>query len=671
MWASIAQPKGPAWLVLAALFVATPALGVPLTPQEQRAIEQRIAPERPSKPKLSLTEGDTVFFKHTIVLKAGRLRGSVADYEGLVTGIVSPSGVVVHPRLDSFQLDTRGAQHKVHVVYAMHVTPGTSNGGRVQMTLSVVERKGLANVIAKQRMTHWVSVQQKVPSQRDLRADFEGYRRFAVSARADRKTLARRGVKVSFKDNGRMPALNRAGAKTALRAYRFDQVRRRMWAAQRHLVTATRSPNRDIAKSAKIYLANLDTPTAQLKGLPSVSLVETAPPPPPPKATPGPVETLEPVSSQAASGSTSGGSPDALAPVASYDPNSEQREPTSSLPPSRTPRPDPPPSAAAEAPPPAPNPTGNASEPDPDGVVSERSDDILSSNGVRRYIRIPSYNRGLVLDDVNIAHGAAFRTAWAHNVKVRENAIASAFFFEAQAAITRSVGIELTVPVEYVNVDQDRARSVFAMGNPLIAGKWRLYLPEVKGRQPALTLRTRFGLPISPLHPIKPTSLGLPAAEDFSREAHFADTYAFFLEKANVGLGASMAWRWNILRLGAQLYTDYFIPLGSAEDQTDFMTLNWGASVGAFPWGDIVGFFAEARAVSLFAGPGRTEFFTYLGARGRLAKMFEPALWITLPLGSVRNANTFQIGAELRFSYDVYDVVDPGGESRRDVPMFE
>ena len=76
------------------------------------------------------------------------------------------------------------------------------------------------------------------------------------------------------------------------------------------------------------------------------------------------------------------------------------------------------------------------------------------------------------------------------------------------------------------------------------------------------------------------------------------------------------------------------------------------------------------RATSLLAGPGRTEFFTYFGARARFFEHLEPALWIAFPLGSVRNANTFQIGAEIRFSYDLYDVLNPSGGDRRDAPLL-
>ncbi len=648
------------WFPLATILLTLPAVAAPLSPQELKVVADRIAASKPSKAKLLIAPGDTRLIERTLTLKKGRLRGKASDYEGLVTGIIAPKGVTVHPRLDSFRIDNSGPEAKVHVVYAIHVDPGQTGGGRVRCTLALVERKGLANLVIKEQVTHWVKSAKARPSQRDLLADFHGYRIFAKKAQAKRRKLAKAGLRLSLKDNGPMPPLNRAAGRTAAYAYRYEQDRRRMWIAHRHLVSAASHRDKTTADAARIYLQNLDKPASKLTGLPAVSLVtKTAP-----KPAPAEVETLEPVASRAVGGTVSAPD-DALAPVSSYAPNSRDErndpppgprksrlEPTQ---PDKAPEPEKPPEKK-------PTPQGTAE------YFSEQDDDILAEGGLRRYKKIPGYARGLVLDDSAIGHGAAFRISWANQVKVRETASSAAMFFEGQIALTRSVGLELTIPTEYLNLDVDRARSVYAMGNPLLAAKWRIYLAEVLGRRPALTIRARAALPIAPLHTVPPTSLGV---EDFTREAYFADTYAFFLEKADFGLGASAAWQWDILRLGAQFYADYFVPVSDAQDRTSFFTVSWGASVGALPFGDLVGFYAEARAVSLLAGPGRTEFFTYLGVRGHFMKYLEPALWLTLPLGSVRNANTFQVGAELRFSYDVFDIVDPGKSNRLDLPLME
>lgn len=660
---SLRHPLRIAWLTLAAALLTVPVTAGPLTSDDLNVIADRISDPKPGQGKLQIAPGDTLLIERTLTLKVGKIRGKASDYEGLVTGIIAPKGVTVHPRLDSFRIDKSGPKPKVHVVYAIHVDPGQSAGGRVRCTLAIVERKGLANLVLKEKVTHWVKTREARPSQRDLLADFHGYRIFAAKAQAKRKKLAKAGLRLSLKDNGPMPPLNRAAAKTAAYAARYDQDRRRMWIAHRHLIAAATNRDKKIAASARTYLKNLDTPTNKLTGLPAVSLVDKATPAQPPKSTE--VETLEPIASREVGG-TGNAPDDALAPVSSYAPNSRDAR--------DNPKPGPDPSRLQptqpeKGPEPEKKPKPAVKPEASEEFYSEQSeDDLLGEFGVRKYKKIPGYTRGLVLDDGKIAHAAAFRMSWANKVQVRETASSAAMFFEGQIALSRSFGLELTIPTEYLNLDVDRARNVFAMGNPLVAAKWRVYLADVLGRRPALTIRARAGLPFAPLHTVPPTSLGV---EDFTREAYFADTYAFFLEKADIGLGASVAWQWNILRLGAQFYTDYFIPVSDAQDRTAFFTINWGASVGALPFGDLVGFFAEARAVSLLAGPGRTEFFTYLGVRGHVWEYFEPAIWLNVPLGSVRNANTFQVGGELRFSYDVFDIVDSGGSDRLDTPLLD
>ena len=657
----------PRWLASAAAATAglawAPALSAkPLSAAEQAVVDQRVARTAPSTPKIALAPGDTVYLERTVEVKAGRIRGPETDFEGLVTGVVSPEGVVVHPRIDRVRIEPAGAKTRLHFTYVVHADPGFSSGGRVKLTLSLVERRGLANTLAKQEVTHWVSVDPTPPSPRDLAASFHGYRLYGARAQAGRVALAKANLQLALREDVRLPPLNRASGKAMARVLEFIQDRHRLWAAHRQLVTASQSPDSAVANAARAYLSALDTPDDRLTGLPAVALVESAAPPPPREAE---VVRLEPTASEPASGPSGEGGQggDALTPVGSYD-SSGDGDPEQSLPSRRTADELPP----EEAPPPEPvvasAPGAEAAPRAADEVVEELQDDPFADNGVRRYIRIPSYNRGLVLDDPNIAHGGGFRMVWA-NVKVREPAVTTVFFFDAQFALTRYLGVELTVPTQYVDVEN--TRSVFAAGNPLLAVKWRLFLPEILGRRPALTLRARLGIPLFPLHSVATTSRD---AEDYTREAHFSDTYAFFLEKTDVGLGATAAWQHQFLYVGAQVYADYFIPVSDALDRSQFLTFNYGLSVGALPFGDLVGFYAEARATSLLAGPGRTELFTYLGARARLLDHLEPALWVAFPLGSVRNANTFQLGAELRFSYDLYDVVDAGGAGRRD-SLFE
>ncbi|MCA9552291.1 MAG: hypothetical protein KC933_19810, partial [Myxococcales bacterium] len=652
------HPGPLAGLALAVTLAWAPAaLGGPLNPEELTVVERRVANVQPSAAKHSVASGDTLFLERTVEAKPGVIRGGVTDYEGLVTGVVAPDGVVVHTRVDEVRLEPTSGGTAIHFIYLIHADPGARGGGRVKLTLSLVERRGLANVVAKQEVTHWITVGGPEPSPRDLAASFYGYRHFAKRAQVGRAVLAKAGVQVSLREDVRMPPLNRANDKVTARVFTFIQDRDRLWSAHRQLVAASKSGDAKVANAARAYLNALDAPDDGLSGLPDVALVEGAAPPPAPPPPSSTIVRLEPTASEPAGGGGSpsgGGAP--LTPVGSYDSTGDsEAEPT--LPSRRrTDELTPEELAATAEPPKPPTAAPKADQPPADELVEEVSDDPFSDGGARRYLRIPSYSRGLVLDDPNIAFGGAFRMAWA-NAKVLVPAVASAFFLDAQFALTRYLGAELTIPTQYVNVDVEGARSVFAMGKPLVALKWRLFLPDVLGRRPALTLRTRVGIPFSPLHTVPPSWV----AENFTREVHFADTYAFFMEKTNVGLGASAAWQYQLFYFGAQFYTDYFIPVAGSVDPTSFFTLNYGVSFGALPFGDLVGFYAEARATSLLAGPGRTEFFTYFGARARFFEHLEPALWIAFPLGSVRNANTFQIGAEIRFSYDLYDVLNPSG----------
>ena len=143
------------------------------------------------------------------------------------------------------------------------------------------------------------------------------------------------------------------------------------------------------------------------------------------------------------------------------------------------------------------------------------------------------------------------------------------------------------------------------------------------------------------------------------------------MEKTALGLGTNAAWQYDLFEVGLQLYLDYFTPVEGAQETTSFLAFSYGASFGVLPFGDLVGFFAEARAVSLFAGPRRTEFFAYLGARARLLDYLEPALWVGYPLGSVSNVSGLQVGLELRFSYDLEAIVEDSTTVERDDSIFE
>lgn len=618
----------------------------------------------PHAAKLTVSPGETIFIEKSKLVKRARLRKKVWDYEGIVSGIAAPNGVVVHPRLDDIRLEPEGDKVKVTVRYAIHVDLGTRNGGRLQLTAKVIERTGLANTVVQIKAKHWINIGPPAsPSMRDLAADFHAFRLYGARAKARRARLAKARYELSMKDLARPPPMDRLKGRGAAEVFAFLQDRRRMWIAHRHLIAASQSPDPRLKKAADAYLENLDKKPSEMKGLPAVALVDQPEQPPPEKQ--AEVETLQPTAIEPAPGASGGGGGQgSLAPVASYEPGSEG-DYSPDLPESSRPR------REKEDPPPAPKEVVEPGDQPKEAAEEEGtlvlSDDPFAKRQLRKIVYIPGYNRSLVLDDPNIAHGAAVRMAWA-NVRIQESAIASAFFFHGQVALTRSVGVEATLPMEYVNLDLEDTRSVVTLGNPLVAAKYRLYLPEVLGRRPALTLRGRWAIPVSPIHKVPPTDL---LAENFTREAHFSDTYAFFLEKTALGLGLQLAWQWEFLYTGVQLYTDYFFPVSGAADQTNFFTLSYGFSVGALPFGDIIGAYVEGRATSLLAGPRRTEFFMYFGVRARLLEYLEPGLWVGLPLGSIADVSGVQFGAELRFSYDLAEILDSGTFTRQDQPLIE
>ena len=653
-----------------ALLFPMGALGNSLTATELEEVNKRLVQVRPYSSKLKITAGDTIFIERSKSIKALRMRKGKLDYEGKVSGVVAPSGIVVHPRVDSISYTKRGKKIDVLFRYAIHVDPGGRRSGKVSFTLQLTERAGLGNIVVQDKVKHWITVQRLGQvDKKALTADFLGYRHFNRQSRGLLSKLRSKVRRLSLKDLSRVPPIDRLDPKSTSRVFAFLQSRRRMWVAHRHLVAASQSPDPQTASFAKTLLQNLASPDAKLAGLPLVALAAQAPPPPTAE-----VETLEPTRTEPAPPPS--GTGDTLSPVTTYDPDTESQRP-----PPTTGRRPPPPTITKTGPDPKTGPkSGPPKPPGPKAVnqtgnptgegVTVLSDDPLAERRLRRIITIPGYTRGLVMDDPNIAHGAAVRMSWA-NVTLRERAVASALFYNAQVSITPDIGLELTVPTQYVNIspdEDDRFRSVYTLGNPLLSAKYRLYLPKVLERQPALTIRARWAIPFAPLHKVPPSELGV---EDFTTQAHFTDTYAFFLEKTDLGLGVNFAWQWDMLYVGAQLYADYFFPVGGSLDRQSFFTLNYGASVGVLPFGEIVGAYLEGRATSLFAGPGRTEFFVYGGFRGRLLDYIEPAVWVAFPLGSIRDVSGLQIGAELRFSYDVEAIVDSGKLNRSDDILLE
>lgn len=661
-------------LVLASIAGISAAGAVPVASAQtnkaarRAAIDARLKPIRDATKKLSIAPGDTQFLRQSVRIPARRLRGGLIDYEGLVTGIVAPAGVVVHRRVHEVELRKLGDKVEVTFIYAIHVDPGTASGGQVRLTLGLVERVGLANTVTKKEMVHQVLLGASDPTPEQIAADFYGYRFYRRRAERRRKALARAGLRLSMKDQDRIPALDRAPAKVAAQAFRYAQDRRLFWVAQRHLVAAIQHPNSTIRDVARAYLENLDRPRRQWEGVPSVSVLPRTPVDPPPTPAGEGVARLEPDSERPddvrprprPSGGRDPERPERIEPITEYELNTERPVPPPPIPPPREP--------VDEAPEPAPPIPPAQAEEDPDAVYEV---DTFGDQALRKLTPIPSYFRSLVLEDPNIAFGGAVRQNYGR-IQTRESAETVAIFYYAQAAFTRAFGMEVTVPTQYLDITSfpgDRnPPSQYEVGNPLVALKYRFHLPEILGRRPAVTLKARWGIPLVPLHGVPATEL---IVEEFTREVNFADTYAFFMENHDLGLGINFAWRYGWLYTAFQLYGDLFIPVGGASQDVTFGAISYGASLGALPFGDLAGAFVEGRGTTLLLGGGRSEFFTYLGVRGKVFDMVEPAAWVAFPLGSVREASEFQIGAELRFSYDVTDVLEPRRNRRREQDILD
>ena len=77
------------------------------------------------------------------------------------------------------------------------------------------------------------------------------------------------------------------------------------------------------------------------------------------------------------------------------------------------------------------------------------------------------------------------------------------------------------------------------------------------------------------------------------------------------------------------------------------------------------------RAPRLRAGPGRPALDASAGARGPLAGIFEPGIWVGMPFGSVREVSGPQLGLELRVSYDMLELIGPAARSTSALPRFD
>lgn len=624
------------------LWTGTEASAAPLTDKELALVEARVAPHVVNERKLSLERGGTVFIKASMRVPEKRLKGGPGDYIGLVTNVRAPNDIVVHVETDSWKFEKKGNDFEVEITYVVHASPTISKGGEVWASLKLLDRLGIGNEVKSEKIRLAISIVEPKPTVYQLAADFRGYRHFQALAKERRNKLAPRGVTLSLKDLDPPPQLVRASDQVIAEVQEFGRWRKRMWSAERHLQAASRSTDRATAALAKRYLALLDAKDDALGDLP-LALTETKEAPvtsgvtqlgdgssskdpksPKPRTGPGEIEELQPLETTVL--------PDEPEPSSRRDdPSADTKPPTETAPKKE------------------------------EAVV----EDVLTLMK-KREVHIPRYTRGLILDDPNVGFSFATRMGWA-NAQVRgETSLSPAWFFSAQAGLTDDLGVELTVPLSFVRLDLTREPSLIYMGNPQVAAKYRFFLPEIAGRRATIVPRVRWGIPLQGQQTVPPTLL---QARDFTVEPHFADLYAFLLEKHAIGGGASAAWDYSMLHIAAQLYLDAYIPTPSSDDPLSFLVISYGLSVGVRPI-EYAGAFLEARGTGLLAGPGRHEVFTYFGVKGYLFDHIEPAIWVSLPLGSVGDVTGFQLGAELRFTYDIDGVIRYGKGRQSDRLQF-
>lgn len=635
---------GLALMSLAHAGVATAAPEDALTEAERAVVRARLGALTLSQDTLTVASGDTAFIEARITLPTARVRGPATRYDGVMVNPKQIGSPTIQRSVDRLEFVSRGPQTEVIFVYAIVVPPGARRGGRIEARFELRERGGLGNTVARKKVRHRISVLAPRPTRVDLAADFRGHRFYMGRARQRMAALERAGVRrLSTQDGAAAAGTERLSAAGIQQLRLFERERRRAWVAHRHLVAAARARNRRVAGLGRAFLKNLAKPPEQWSGLPDLALVEAAP--------------LE------ASEEKSDGR---LAPVAEYRSSSEGTVAD--------------PLSPAPAPETAPEPSPRLEAPRPEvpvaAAVDEGENDVAVIYGeglelvptepgdearLGRRFYLPTVGRSLLLNDPNIAHSGAVRMSLA-GVDRPEQATMTAIFYALQIGLTNDLGLEVTIPTQLVSLDVGGlAQTLYRLGNPMVAAKYRFYLPRLGRRQPVLTARLRWGIAATQRNPIPASDL---FTEQFSQPVTFPDTWAFFLEKSDVGVGASLAWEQGWVVLGAESHLDYLFPTEVATDQSSFLALGFGFAAGLRPFGEIATVFAETRGVSFLAGPARTELQVYGGLRSRLFDLIEPAVWVGYPVGSAADVTGLQFGAELRFSYDVRAIVELGGQRR-------
>ncbi|MEM6370844.1 MAG: hypothetical protein AAF851_21345 [Myxococcota bacterium] len=571
-----------------------------LAAQVDPGVAQQLEPQ-PASPRLELRRGESAFLEHRL---EGPWQGFAAtsrpNLEVLVERVAGPINVA--RRGEILSLAQQGAQQVMKVGV---VVRSASAQGSAAYRIRVLDRRGIGTPLLERLIRVELSPAPSRWTDEELAYAFHGADQFRSQAQGLLVDLRKRGVRASLKVDEPRPPLLRARDETMRMVQAFEGARRRLGIARRGLLAAARSGNAE----AQRLLTLLRQPASKRENAPPIP--SSAPPP----------QASTPTQNATSRTNEEG----VLEPIEAYELGSDGRAAS--------------PPAAESGPtpaPPAPAPTrpvrAETSSPAP-ARATESSDR-------------PRPVRGLVLDGADVGFGGGTRFVYAEARLLRSAQTAALFVF-AEAAFTENLGLQLDVPIQFLSLQDVEVRDVNTTGNPALSIKYRLWLPKLGGAPIALALRGRYGLPLTPEARFAPTTV---VADDFSREVHFVEPHTFLVDRHDFALGASSAWRRGWLSLSAQLWFDYFVPVGSAESLSDFTSLSYGLGVGVLPFSRLdLGSFLEFRGTSVFAGGGRTEGNLYAGLRGRFFGWFEPGAYAGIPLGGLATSSSVQAGLELRF----------------------
>ena len=643
------------WIALLAISSSEVRAKSPdLNQSEKIVIGQRIARVRDAVRNLRIEAGDTVFIVRTVTVPRNKLRGRALDYEGIVGAIEGSKSIFVDERIDDIRFEpTSRSKITVHLRYAVGVKPGAKRGGKIKFRLSLVKRKGMGEVALSVDGQHRVRVRRPIANRVDVAADFRAYRIYqnlAATRAAQLKTL---GIRLSLSKDARLPPLLKAKPALIKAVNQFDQWKRRMWIAHGHLKTLTKHPQPEIADLADKYLRALNQPDDKIGHLPNIPLRADAS-----ELTEAEVKPIPSPSGSAANEdanstsevSLSKESSDIVQPLGNDSRPSYRTKRPTRMAPNRK-------SAASVSGVEPIKPSGE----EPPSATAKAQLDKEEDEYLRGKRAIPSHPRFLMLSDPNVSFGGAIRFSY-RTVSTTESARVPTLFAESQLALTSDLGVLLTVPMAYIDVDLPRTETVTTIGNPSVAAKYRFHLPNIGGDYPNITLKARWAIPFSHGPTVPPTRL---TAEEFALAAHFVDASAFLFERHGVGGGLSSSWQLGPIHLGGEFLYEYLIPIEDSLSQSRFSVLSYGGGIGYRPFGPIIGAYIEAQGAMLIIGPRRNEVTTYAGIRSQLFDVFEFAAWGAATVAPNARPTNLSVGGELRFVYDVDSVILFKGAARK------